>query len=222
LYSGKEITTLRGDLWKDFYKDMGNVKKEGSANLTNGKKPERLISDIISAFTSEGDIVLDAYLGSGTTAAVAHKMGRRYIGIEQLDSHSAMEIERMQSVIAGEQTGISKSVNWTGGGSFVFMELAKNSQNVLDRITATNDADELSAIYDEVKSSPFVLYTVDILKMEKEKDAFAALTIDEQKKFLVSIIDKNTLYVNYSDIENDNHSLSDADKAFTKNFYKED
>lgn len=216
------ITILRGDLWKGFHKPMGNVTKEGDVKLSNGKKTEYLISDIISAFTDVGDIVLDAYLGSGTTAAVAHKMGRRYIGIEQLDSHSAMEIERMQGVLSGEQTGISQSVNWTGGGSFVFFELAKNSQNILDRIVASNDSAELSAIYDELKSSPFVLYTVDILKMEKEKDSFAALTIEEQKKFLVSIIDKNTLYINYSDIENGNHSLSDADKEFTKKFYKED
>ena len=215
-----DASVLLCDIWTDI--DFNNTQNEGNNSLPAGKKPEMLIRRILQMFSREGDIVLDAYLGSGTTAAVAHKMGRRYIGIEQLDSHSAMEIERMQSVIAGEQTGISKSVNWTGGGSFVFFELAKNSQTILDRITATNDTDELSTIYDELKSSPFVLYTVDILKMEKEKDAFAALTIDEQKKFLVSIVDKNTLYINYSDIDNDNHSLSDDDKAFTKNFYKED
>jgi adenine-specific DNA-methyltransferase len=222
LYSGKEITTLRGDLWKDFYKDMGNVKKEGSANLTNGKKPERLISDIIAAFTVKGDIVLDAYLGSGTTAAVAHKMNRKYIGIEQLDDHSKMEIDRMQSVIAGDKTGISNAFNWNGGGSFVFFELAKNSQVLIDKIVASSEASELATIYDELKTSPFVLYNVDILKMEQNKDGFASLTIEEQKKFLVSIIDKNTLYINYSDIDNGNHSLTEQDKEFTRNFYKED
>ncbi len=213
---------LRGDLWKDYYKDMGNVSKEGGVKLSNGKKPERLLQDLITAFTQAGDIVLDAYLGSGTTASVAHKMGRQYIGIEQLESHYKMAIERINGVIAGDQTGISKSCEWTGGGSFVSFELAKNSQNILDKIAMTNDTSELGAIYDELKSSPFVLYTVDIIRMEKEKDAFASLTIDEQKKFLVSIIDKNTLYINYSDIENGNHSLTEQDKKFTTNFYKED
>lgn len=218
----KTVTILRGDLWKGFHKPMGNVTKEGDVKLSNGKKTEYLIADIIAAFTNKNDIVLDAYLGSGTTAAVAHKMGRRYIGIEQLNAHSAMEIDRLQSVIAGDQTGISKSVNWTGGGSFVFMELAKNSQIVIDKITASTDETELSTIYDELKTSPFVLYNVDILKMEASKDDFESLTMDEKKKFLVSIIDKNTLYINYSDIDNGNHSLTEQDKEFTKNFYKED
>lgn len=206
---------FNGDWWQ-------GISSEGSVTLKNGKKPEVLLRTLIEIMSNENDIVLDAYLGSGTTAAVAHKMGRRYIGIEQLDSHSAMEIERMQSVIAGEQTGVSKSLNWTGGGSFVFFELAKNSQNILDKILSLNDAKDLCAIYDELKNSPFVLYTVDIMKMETEKEGFSSLTIDEQKEFLVSIIDKNTLYINYSDIDNDDLSLSEQDKTFTKNFYKED
>lgn len=218
----KTIAILRGDLWKGFHKPMGNVTKEGDVKLANGKKTEYLIADIISVFTQENDIVLDAYLGSGTTTAVAHKMGRRYIGIEQLDSHSKMTLKRMQKVINGDQTGISKAVNWTGGGSFVYFELAKNSQNIIDKIVSSNNKEELQIIYDELKMSPFVLYTVDILKMEKEKDAFVKLTIDEQKKFLISIIDKNTLYINYSDINNNTNSLTEQDKLFTKNFYKED
>ena len=213
------ITILRGDLWKGFHKPMGNVTKEGNVKLSNGKKTEYLICDLIYAFTNENDIVLDAYLGSGTTAAVAHKMNRRYIGIEQLDSHSAMELERLKNVIAGEQSGISKSVNWNGGGSFVFFELAKNSQNILDRVLASDNSEELSLIYDELKSSPFVLYTVDILAMEKQKGDFLNLALAEQKDFLMKIIDKNTLYINYLDIDNGENSLSEVDKAFTTNFY---
>ena len=201
---------------------MGNVTKEGAVKLSNGKKTEFLISDIITAFTNENDIVLDAYLGSGTTAAVAHKMNRRYIGIEQLDSHIAMSLDRLQNVIAGEQTGISKSVNWNGGGSFVYVELAKNSQIVIDRIVNTTDESELLSIYDELKVSPFVLYKVDIQQMEKEKDSFASLTMEDQKKFLISIIDKNTLYINAADLDEEGCSISDNDKTFTRNFYKED
>lgn len=216
------LTILRGDLWKGFHKPMGNVTKEGAVKLSNGKKTEFLISDIITAFTNENDIVLDAYLGSGTTAAVAHKMNRRYIGIEQLDSHIAMSLDRLQNVIAGEQTGISKSVNWNGGGSFVYVELAKNSQTVIDRIVNTTDESELLSIYDELKVSPFVLYKVDIQQMEKEENAFASLTMEDQKKFLISIIDKNTLYINAADLDEEGCSISDNDKTFTRNFYKED
>lgn len=216
----KTISTLRGDLWKDFHKDMGNVNKEGSVKLSNGKKPVRLLYDLISAFTSDGDIVLDAYLGSGTTADVAHKMGRKYIGIEQLDAHSKMEIERMTNVIAGDQTGISEIVNWHGGGSFIYCELAKNSQNVIDRIiTAPNN--ELPDIYEQLLDSPFLSYKVDIQEMEKQKGEFTELTPDDQRKLLISILDKNTLYVNYSDMDDEDYALSDNDKAFTKSFYSE-
>ena len=198
------------------------ISAEGDVTLKNGKKPEILIKTLLDMFTNENDIVLDAYLGSGTTAAVCHKMNRRYIGIEQLDEHSKMEIKRLQAVIAGEQSGISKDINWTGGGSFVFFELAKNSQSIIDMITATTEESELTTIYDELKTSPFVLYNVDILKMEKNKDGFNSLTLNEKKKFLISVIDKNTLYINYSDIDDSTYSLSENDKEFTRNFYKED
>lgn len=212
---------ILGDVWNTSA-GYGNINVEGTVKLQNGKKPELLLKMLLTALTDENDIVLDAYLGSGTTAAVAHKMNRRYIGIEQLDSHIAMSLDRLQNVIAGEQTGISKSVNWNGGGSFVYVELAKNSQTVIDRIVNTTDESELLSIYDELKVSPFVLYKVDIQQMEKEENAFASLTMEDQKKFLISIIDKNTLYINAADLDEEGCSISDNDKTFTRNFYKED
>ena len=86
-------------------------------------KPEALIQRIIEISTKEKDLVLDFHLGSGTTCAVAHKMGRRYIGIEQMDYIETIAVERMKKVLNGEQGGISKSINWEGGGSFIFAEL---------------------------------------------------------------------------------------------------
>ena len=87
-----------------------------------GQKPEKLIERVLRTSTNPGDIVLDFHLGSGTTAAVAHKMGRRWIGIEQMDYIETIAKERLKKVIAGEQGGISKSVNWQGGGSFVYSD----------------------------------------------------------------------------------------------------
>jgi len=216
----EKVCKLLCDFWDDV--PFNNTQNEGNVSLPAGKKPEFLISRIIDMFTNKGDIVLDAYLGSGTTAAVAHKIGRKYIGVEQLDSHYEMSLKRLDTVINGDQTGISKTVNWYGGGSFVSFELAKNSHNIVDKIINSETTENLIEFYDELKSSPFVLYTVDILKMEENKDKFLGLTLEEQKEFLISIIDKNTLYINYSDIENDNYSLSEEDKLFTHNFYKED
>jgi len=85
-------------------------------------KPEALIARVLRIATDPGDLVLDAYLGSGTTAAVAHKMGRHYIGIEngaQAITHCA---KRLRMVVQGESSGISAEVGWSGGGGFGFYE----------------------------------------------------------------------------------------------------
>lgn len=208
------------DIWLQINTSFNS---EGGVVLKKGQKPEKLMYYIIKSLSNPGDIILDAYLGSGTTAAVAHKMGRKYIGIEQLDLHYDMAISRLKNVISGDQTGISKTINWTGGGEFISLELAKNSQNILDDIIATDNSNTLIDIYNKLITSPFVLYTVDIKSMEKEKISFNSLSIAEQKKLLISVIDKNTLYINYSDIDNDdiNKSLTENDKEFTKKFYKE-
>ena len=100
------------------------IASEGNVSFKNGKKPEKLIRRCIEISTYPGDIVLDSFLGSGTTAAVAHKMGRKYIGIE-LGEHAITHCApRLRQVVDGEQGGISKAVNWQGGGGFKFYELA--------------------------------------------------------------------------------------------------
>lgn len=91
--------------------------------MKGGKKPEKLLRRIIEMSTNEGDLVMDFHLGSGTTTATAHKLKRKYIGIEQLRYEENDSLKRMQKVLEGEQSGISKIVNWQGGGSFVYMEL---------------------------------------------------------------------------------------------------
>ena len=99
------------------------AKLFGNKNIFGYTKPESLIKKIIEISTQPGDIVLDYHLGSGTTAAVAHKMGRQYIGIEQMDYIEDIAVERMKKVIEGEQGGISKAVEWKGGGEFKHIEL---------------------------------------------------------------------------------------------------
>lgn len=103
---------------------FGNCRQEGGAEFRGGKKPEILIKTLLSHFTNEGDLVLDSFLGSGTTAAVAHKMGRKYIGIELGDHCYSLCKPRLDRVINGEHTGISNEVNWQGGGGYKFYELA--------------------------------------------------------------------------------------------------
>lgn len=103
---------------------FGNCRQEGGAEFRGGKKPEILIKTLLSHFTKEGDWVLDSFLGSGTTAAVAHKMNRRYIGIELGNHCYTLCIPRLTRVIDGDKTGISEDVNWQGGGGYKFYELA--------------------------------------------------------------------------------------------------
>jgi len=116
-------------VWK--YVDVGHnqdarreVVKFNNESVFATPKPERLIQRILHLATNEGDLVLDSFLGSGTTAAVAHKMNRRYIGIELGEHCYTHCLPRLQAVVDGEQGGISKAVNWNGGGGFKFYELA--------------------------------------------------------------------------------------------------
>lgn len=113
---------LQGTYWDGI--NLNNLTKEGNIEFPNGKKPESLLQRIIEISSDEGDWVLDSFLGSGTTAAVAHKMGRRWIGIELGDHCYTHCLPRLKAVVDGEQGGISKAVNWKGGGGFRFFELA--------------------------------------------------------------------------------------------------
>ena len=118
LLPGELIT----DIWNDI--PVEGLSSEGGVDFPKGKKPEKLIQRCIAMSTSPGDWVLDSFLGSGTTAAVAHKMGRRWIGIELGDHCYTHCLPRLKAVVDGEQGGISKAVNWQGGGGFRFFELA--------------------------------------------------------------------------------------------------
>jgi len=117
----EDISKLVCDFWDDI--DFNNTQNEGGISFPAGKKPEQLLYRIISLTTQPNDLVLDFHLGSGTTCSVAHKMGRRYIGIEQMDYIEDIAVERMKKVIAGEQGGVSKALEWSGGGSFIYAEL---------------------------------------------------------------------------------------------------
>ena len=100
-----------------------------SQNTFDTPKPEGLIAKILKISTNKGDLVLDCYLGSGTTAAVAHKMGRQYIGIESGSHAYTIAKKRLEFVVKGESGGISEDVDWKGGGSFEFINYEKSQKN---------------------------------------------------------------------------------------------
>lgn len=183
-------------------------------------KPENLIKSILEVATTEDDLVLDFFLGSGTTCAVAHKMNRRYIGVDQMDYIERLAVERLKKVIDGEQGGISSALNWQGGGSFVYCELAKLNQKYVDCIEAATEASELIDLWNEMKENAFISYKVNPKDIDNAVTDFEALSLDEQKRLLMELLDKNQLYVNYCDIDDETFAISDEDKAFTKSFYE--
>lgn len=224
-YQGKplssDVTLKPYPNFLNFVKQYNLVNDEGSVSFRNGKKPEEYIQFYLDILTKQDDIILDFFLGSGTTAAVAHKMGRRYIGVEQMDYIEDITIERLRRVIDGEQGGISKTVDWQGGGSFVYCELMENGNELIREIENAYEntiKDLKEKIYKDERIIPYI--TREELK-KADKD-FEKLSLEEKKKTLIKLVDKNKLYVSYSDIDNADFDISDADKKFTQSFYEVD
>lgn len=190
-------------------------------NCFTYSKPESLLRYLIEMTTKPNDIVLDFCLGSGTTAAVAHKMGRRWIGIEQMDYIETIAKERLKKVIAGEQGGISKSVNWQGGGSFVYMELKKYNQEYVDQINAATNMTELEEVYKKMYQNAFLKFWFDKKTFERD-ERFRSMDLNTRKQALISILDENQLYLNYADMDDAKYHVSDDERALTKCFYGDD
>jgi adenine-specific DNA-methyltransferase len=209
--------TLISDLWDD--EIFQTNQTEGGVSLPGGKKPEKLIKRILELTTKENDIVLDYHLGSGTTAAVAHKMKRQYIGIEQLNYGKNDSVVRLKKVIEGEQTGISKEVNWKGGGSFIYFELKKHNQNFIEQIEEAKDTERLLQIWEQMKANSFLNYNLDIKKQDENIKEFKKLSLKEQKQHLCEILDKNQLYVNLSSLMDKDFNIDEIDIKTTTLFY---
>ena len=179
--------------------DASTHLKNMGINFTNSK-PESIVAFFLHAITTEGDLVLDFFLGSGTTCAVAHKTKRRYIGVDQMDYIQTETIKRMQKVIEGEQGGVSKAVGWQGGGSFVYGELAKANDRFADEIEQAETSEQLKDIWGRMKATDYLNYKVDIKEVDANAESFDGLSLEDQKRFLIECLDKNLLYVALSDI----------------------
>lgn len=213
-----DLGMLLCDFWDDI--DFQNTQNEGGISFPTAKKPEMLIYRLIDMCTKPREIVMDFFLGSGTTAAVAHKMNRQYIGIEQLDYGENDCVVRLMNVINGEQSGASKGIGWLGGGSFVYCELAKANDEFVEKIQAATTTEALQSIWTQMKETGYLNYKIDIATIDANAADFEALSINNQKRFLIECLDKNLLYVPFSDIDSEEYSISDEDKRLTREFYK--
>ncbi len=188
------------------------------------EKNEEILYRILGWLTLKDDIVLDFNLGSGTTAAVAHKMGRQYIGVEQMDYIESIPVERLKKVIASEQGGISKAVNWQGGGDFIYLELMKYNEAFLEHIQAAEGSQELLKIWQDMAEGSFLNWYVNPAMPEEAVNDFIALGregggLEKQRHLLAELLDKNQLYVNLTEIDDAQFKVSEEDKRLNKAFY---
>ena len=209
-----------GTFWDGF--SWINVTKEGQVKFESGKKTEGLIQRVIEMASDENDIVLDFFMGSGTTQATALKMKRRFIGIEQMDYINEISVPRLQKVIDGEQGGISKDVNWQGGGSFVYAELFPKNMGYLQDVIHAKDLEELKSVYERMLSGTDTDEPADISFRADLSKIDWLQGFDGNKRLLVKLLDKNGLYYNYSEIGDSNvrDMITDSDYTFNKTFYE--
>ncbi|WP_241893158.1 DNA methyltransferase, partial [Helicobacter pylori] len=168
-----------------------------NTDLFSTPKPEALISRILEISTNENDLVLDFFAGSGTTCTVAHKMRRRYIGIEQMDYIETITKERLKKVIEGEQGGISKKCDFKGGGSFVYAELKEVNLGIKKQITNAKSKSECLKIFNALNKR--FLKRADGKMDEIDSEEFQKLDLNEQKRICCASLDSNEDYLNLGD-----------------------
>lgn len=211
VFARDTINSPLGDIWDHI--TTSGLHREGFVTLKNGKKPELLINNIIEAVTNENDLVMDFHLGSGTTAAVAHKMNRRYIGVELGEYFYTTTMPRLKKVINAEQGGISKALGFKGGGAFVYYELESYEEALRE---CEYVSDDLGLI--DYKKSRKLIKSLDKkeklyidLKHEyfKDLDIFVSFANIYGLSIISYEIKNNELYINTSD--NQSFCMKDLD-----------
>lgn len=179
-------------------------------------KSTQYIKKLISYISSKDDIILDFFAGSGTTGHAVLELNkedggnRKFILVEQLDEHINVCKERIQKVMQKD------NIN----NDFVYLELAKWNENIVEKIQKANTKEELKQLCEKMKEKAFLSYKVDVKTIDEHVKDFEDLSIENQKRFLLECLDKNHLYVNYSEIDDEEYGVSKEDKELNKEFYK--
>lgn len=208
------------DIWDDVLPN--DLHNEGGVNLRKGKKPEKLISRIIDLCSNPGDVVLDFFAGSGTTAAVSLKKNRQFIVIEQLDYVEELTVKRILNSLEGEYSGISKEEDWHGGGNVVYAELNRLNQTIINKLLQAKSQSDIKSILQLIEVSPFLNIRVNLEKLFNQQENLFELAIEKQEELLIQVLDNNQLYLSYSEIDDDQYAIDDQTKAFNRSFYQEE
>jgi len=225
--NGIPLSTVWSDIQQVYadpraYKENQSKYTELEKLFSGGQKPEKLIHRIIEMTTDKGDLVLDYHLGTGTTAVVAHKTDRQYIGIEQMEYIEDFSIKRICNAIIGDEKGISKNVNWQGGGSFIYCELAKWNENAKEEIQSCKSLKELIKKFDSFYENYFLNYNLRIKEFKEKvihEDEFKNLSLEEQKRMFLTMLDLNQMYVHRSEMSDKRFGISKEDQEITEQFY---
>ena len=166
------------------------------------EKPYKLMERIIKQATNKGDLVLDFFAGSGTTGYVSNYLQRQFILVEQLDDTISLMLNRFK------------------GEEFVYCELAKANQQFVDNIEQATSTEELATIWEQIQETGFLSWKANPKEIDANAEDFTALAIEDQKRFLIECLDKNLLYVPYSEIDNAEFGISENDKKINNQFYQ--
>lgn len=182
-------------------------------NVFSFPKAPQLVEDSIAIATDEDSIIVDFFGGSGTTAQAVLDLNkktcgnRKFIIVEQMNYIKSATIPRIKAIIDKNEQG-----------SFVYCELKELNHKFIDEIQVADDK-KLKAFYSTITNSEFISYKAEINKLRDNEQEFEQLSTDDKKKFLIEVLDKNMLYVNYCDIDDSDFDVTEDEKAFTKSFY---
>lgn len=210
-------------------KGTTEVKELFGDKVFTNPKSESLLKYVIEISTQPGDLVMDFFAGSGTTLAVAHKMGRRWVGIEQMDYIESITKERLCKVILGEQGGVSKAVGWNPleqnllekdslPNAFVYAELMPLNEAYKKLIIDANEQ-SISDVIARMQKNAFLDYRVDFARAVADGD-FLSLSLDDKKKILLQCLDNNLSYVPFSEIKDSEFGISDDVIGANEALYK--
>jgi len=219
--------------------DKSQIQKRTKELLDKAEKPTeftRGLQELLS--TKPDDIILDFYAGAGTTAAVAHKMNRQWITVEQMDYVGDITVEWLKKVIGKKAEnedklleeieydtgGISKTVNWQGGGDFIYCELMKYNEAFMDKIQSAKTSEELIELWKDIAKNSFLNWYVNPETPEEAVADFIEIGksengLEKQKKLLAELLNKNQLYVNLSEIDDVDFKVSKEDRKLNRLFY---
>ena len=192
------------------------LKSLVSNNIFSYPKSVQLVIDSLQIATDEDSIVLDFFGGSGTTAQAVLDLNkidsgnRKFILVEQMDYIKTVTSARVKAVIDKNQAG-----------SFVYCELAQLNQTFVEAIQSAKNDEQLASVWAEMRESSFICSYVKPQEIDPTAEDFNTLSFADKKRLFLTLLDKNMLYVNYCDIDDENYAISDEDKAFTHSFYKE-